>query len=366
MLRWLAAVALALGISAEGSAAPCAGFTDVDDTDAFCPSVTWIKNRNVTFGCAASLYCPNDPVTRLSMAAFLNRLGDLVLPPNVIWVAPVGGQFQAIQTAIDYAVSLPPGVRRLIKLAPGTYNGAIAMAPGVDIEGSGESASVINATVCSTGTPTSGTVTGASGAQLRNVTVSATGPSTGSQCAAVYLDVVNGTALRNVRVTYGITGTSLVYGVLIASTTSTSYALMLDNVAIDSLDLGNESIGISATGAPSASMLFRDVRFTHAANLNRAGAFRLIDAAASIDRASVFIAQGTSPPSPPGSLALLIDGSSVVTVERSSLRVPGGAYANLGTPAATLRIANTLLDGTLLGAASCVYNYGPTFAPVTC
>ena len=63
-------------VSADVLAAPCAGFVDVDSNSAFCPSVAWVKSRAITLGCIdASHYCPNDPVTRLQMAAFLYRLG---------------------------------------------------------------------------------------------------------------------------------------------------------------------------------------------------------------------------------------------------------------------------------------------------
>jgi len=76
-------VALAVG-AGPSSAAPCAGFTDVSDTGAFCPNVEWLKNRGVTLGCtSATLYCPNDDVSRLSMALFMNRLGTALTPVNV-------------------------------------------------------------------------------------------------------------------------------------------------------------------------------------------------------------------------------------------------------------------------------------------
>jgi hypothetical protein len=62
-------------------AAPCAGFTDVEDTDPFCSSVDWLKNRSVTLGCtSATLYCPVAAVSRLAMAAFMNRLGVALTP----------------------------------------------------------------------------------------------------------------------------------------------------------------------------------------------------------------------------------------------------------------------------------------------
>lgn len=87
MRRLFLAAALATVIVGQVQAAPCAGFTDVEETSGFCPNVTWIKNRGITLGCATTVgnqsgphYCPNDPVSRLSMAAFLHRVGTALLP----------------------------------------------------------------------------------------------------------------------------------------------------------------------------------------------------------------------------------------------------------------------------------------------
>ena len=39
------------------------------------------KNRAITTGCTSTtLYCPTDNVSRLAMAAFMNRLGDALTP----------------------------------------------------------------------------------------------------------------------------------------------------------------------------------------------------------------------------------------------------------------------------------------------
>ena len=92
-MRFLAALVLGPSIlmaSTLAAAAPCAGFTDVDSADAFCPNVEWIRNRSVTFGCTATTYCPNSSVTRLSMAAFLNRLGTALTPVRLETVATPG------------------------------------------------------------------------------------------------------------------------------------------------------------------------------------------------------------------------------------------------------------------------------------
>jgi hypothetical protein len=72
----LVAAVLAV-VAAPASGAPCAGFTDVDDTNPFCPSVAWMKNRSITTGCTLTEYCPSSLVSRLAMAAFMNRLFPL-------------------------------------------------------------------------------------------------------------------------------------------------------------------------------------------------------------------------------------------------------------------------------------------------
>jgi hypothetical protein len=67
--------------SMSAQAAPCSGFTDLDDTSVFCSNVEWIKNRKITLGCTSTTtYCPNDSVSRLQMAAFMNRLGTALTP----------------------------------------------------------------------------------------------------------------------------------------------------------------------------------------------------------------------------------------------------------------------------------------------
>jgi hypothetical protein len=90
MKRWLAkmAVTIVIAAAAGGVQAQCAGFTDtVDDGTgplAFCPNVQWVKNRAITLGCtSATLYCPGNSVSRLAMAAFMNRLGKALTPEVV-------------------------------------------------------------------------------------------------------------------------------------------------------------------------------------------------------------------------------------------------------------------------------------------
>ena len=84
------AAACALLVAPIATAAPCAGFTDVEDSSEFCRNVEWIRNRGVTLGCDLGEYCPASPVSRLQMAAFMNRLGT-ALTPVVVRVEAVSG-----------------------------------------------------------------------------------------------------------------------------------------------------------------------------------------------------------------------------------------------------------------------------------
>jgi hypothetical protein len=59
---------------------PESGFWDVDDSHVFTDDVAWLARESVTRGCNAPWndeFCPDDPVTRGQMAAFLVRALDL-------------------------------------------------------------------------------------------------------------------------------------------------------------------------------------------------------------------------------------------------------------------------------------------------
>ncbi len=60
-------------------------FTDVATTDIFCTDVQWLKNRGVTLGCGTGTeYCPSNVVTRASMALFMKRLAEAILPEPML------------------------------------------------------------------------------------------------------------------------------------------------------------------------------------------------------------------------------------------------------------------------------------------
>ncbi len=106
------AIFIARGIAGGGSHVPVSGtlngrpydcetggvslFTDVAPTDTFCKSVHYIAVKNVTTGCAPSLYCSAEPVRRAAMAIFMAKAV----------VAPAGGPGVPLTYGPDPVTSL--------------------------------------------------------------------------------------------------------------------------------------------------------------------------------------------------------------------------------------------------------------------
>jgi hypothetical protein len=92
---------------------------------------------------------------------------------NVVVVAQAGGDYTSIQAALNGITDATATNRYLVKVAPGTYTETVTMKQYVDIEGSGEKTTKI--TSAATLTQNSGTVVGASNAELRLLTVENSG-----------------------------------------------------------------------------------------------------------------------------------------------------------------------------------------------
>jgi hypothetical protein len=149
LLNGLAAGAFACACSAAtpAFAAPCSGFNDVDAASAFCANVEWIANRGITQGCAQSLYCPGDAVTRLAMAAFMNRLGSALTPAVVRGesrVAFVFGQGIVCATA-DVAQRAFPGTATVHGRFTGNVTGSANWAESAIVASFDQGATWVNA-----------------------------------------------------------------------------------------------------------------------------------------------------------------------------------------------------------------------------
>ena len=107
MKRFVAIVAFLplLLIGAGAQAQSCVGFVDVPASDSFCPNVEWLKNRAITLGCTDTThYCPTANVTRLAMAAFMNRLGT-ALTPSIVFQDAAPGAITITTTGTEHCIT---------------------------------------------------------------------------------------------------------------------------------------------------------------------------------------------------------------------------------------------------------------------
>jgi hypothetical protein len=90
--------AAVFGFAGAANAQQCDVFTDVLASATYCPAVQWLKNRQVTTGCSAGMYCPSANVTRAQMALFMNRLGN-ALSPEILYQFGHPGAFAVLNVA---------------------------------------------------------------------------------------------------------------------------------------------------------------------------------------------------------------------------------------------------------------------------
>lgn len=132
---------------------------------------------------------------------------------NVVVVASTGGDYTSIQSALD-SITCAGADRYLVYVAPGTYTERVTMKSCADIEGAG----VLASRITYTGSPAAntGVVVGASGAEIRNLTIESLGTSTyaiglyNSSASPRVTDVVINIAVSGLSVTnaYGIHNTT--------------------------------------------------------------------------------------------------------------------------------------------------------------
>ena len=156
-------------LSSRAYAAPCAGFDDVDTASVFCVNVEWLRNRQITLGCTDTLYCPNDTVSRLAMAAFLNRLGQVLTPVQVFEDDGMGamasiGTLYACQTGDVPAAPYPRQVMHVASVTIESVGELYYTLMTVSSANAGSSWSVPFASTTRTGSPeaaySTGTVVG--------------------------------------------------------------------------------------------------------------------------------------------------------------------------------------------------------------
>ncbi len=175
---------------------------------------------------------------------------------NVRVVAKSGGDYTTITDALKSINDASASNPYLIFVAPGVYTETVTMKPFVDIQGSGESTTKITSYNTDAST---GTVTGASNAELRFLTVENAG--SGDQYSvqvAFYNENTDSMRLTHVTLTtYSNVGNTLDG---IASSNATN--LTLSNVSINCLEAPNEPLTqyyINGIATNSDTLTLKDV-----------------------------------------------------------------------------------------------------------
>ena len=127
---------------------------------------------------------------------------------NVVVVAKSGGDFTSIQAAIYSITDASSSNRYLVYVAPGVYNERVSMTAYVDLAGAGQDLTHISAAGGTSQNADSATLTGASNATLRNLTIDNTGGNTIG--IGIYNDSINPFTIENVSVNATVSGNSAI------------------------------------------------------------------------------------------------------------------------------------------------------------
>jgi hypothetical protein len=74
-------------------------FSDVSPASGFCRYIKRLSEQGITNGCGGGKYCPNDPVTREQMAAFIVRAVEGEPPANY---CDTGSPFSDVSSASGF------------------------------------------------------------------------------------------------------------------------------------------------------------------------------------------------------------------------------------------------------------------------
>jgi Pectinesterase len=120
-----------------------------------------------------------------------------VTPRNVIWVAKSGGQFTSVRAAMDSITDASSGNPYLVKVAPGIYTETVVtiMKSNVDLEGSGQDRTIVTCACGGNGQIVDATIfVGNIRGEIRDITITNTGRSSGNVIDSVAVDMVNTTS----------------------------------------------------------------------------------------------------------------------------------------------------------------------------
>jgi hypothetical protein len=306
---------------------------------------------------------------------------------NVIVVARSGGDFAAVQKALNSITDNSPTNRYLVWVAPGTYTETVTMKQYVDIEGAGEMVTRI----VSAGGANSATLFGASNAELRYLTVESTAspayataiwnanasPSLLHVTAISSLPTSDGTSNMSdsspdIWLAYGIRNTSSSSPIMMDVTVSTTVGLnalgygmyndssspMMKNVKV-SISGGN--IGNYGMYNNNSSPTMEDVTISSSGGTGNVGVYNNNSSSTMKD---VTISSSRGP-----GVGNYGSGNFSVTIDDSTISAPNGSTI-YNSPSYVTRVGASKLEGGPVSGSpvTCagVYDENYIFYPNTC
>jgi hypothetical protein len=280
-------------------------------------------------GSSFTVLSPRQPITPAPYALFALFAQKTQGYKNVVTVAGAGGDFTSIQAALNSITDNNATNRYLLWVGPGTYTERVTMKPYVDIEGAGEGNTII--TLAGGGNPNTGTVIGASNAELRFLTVQSL---TGLDAIAIY---TQGQSPRITHVTATASGSISTIAIYMTSSSSPRLTDVTATATSDGTAGGTAHAIFSSVSSPIMNNV--TVTVSGAANSNT---------------------------------ALATNGTGTVRLEHSTLISSGNNNHTAGNSGSVTQIASSRMDGGSVqntsGTLTCagVYNGSFTFFANTC
>ncbi len=245
--------------------------------------------------------------------------------PNLIVVAPSGGDFTSIQAAMDSITDASESNRYLVWVGPGFYQERVTVRPWVIVQGAGRELTVIHWT----------------------------GDDDIAEAATVTLE--SNSVLRDVRVESISNGHDWTIG---AAATEDS-GLLIERIFVIADGGQISSSALSWTSSAAANNYIRDSRFEALGSGSSNTALEGQSVWIRLDQVETFAFGGAS------NRGMLFGNCSEIRVVRS--RIEGGIHSSDDFSCQNVRIAHSEISGSITGDSySCLGNYNPSFSSISC
>ncbi len=277
-------------------------------------------------------------------------------PAHVVWVATRDGDFTSLSAALASITDASATNTYLIRIAPGVYTetGSVALKNYVDVEGSGESNTVITSAGSSSGYEDASTIKAVSNVRtsLSQLTVRNTGGA--SYSVGVYVAVGSNGAFSADHLTVTTANSvSNSWGLMFWGS-SNSASLKVSNATISATGNGyNVAIATEYSGKP----VFTDVSATATGGTNSIAAYLESQATSSYTNL-VASATGASQ----GNYGVFSAWYSTVTLVNANVSVSGSTAWALRSNDSTSYVRQSVLKGTT--AVVNITSYVPSIAKI--